>query len=202
MEQTPFLNNQNEDKNSANVLSASPVLPKTEAVFKPQPDTSFKNASQPFKLSSSEVQGPKPPLVKNSGSKFVSIAIISVLIIAAGIGGYYFYTKDNNPEPTNSPIVNSPAITPAVDKNLDSDKDGLPDNIEKILGTDPYNADTDGDTFTDLNEIKNGYSPLIAGAAGKYTREQWDSVKGKIKLEDREFYEKMFGGVNEIPAEK
>jgi len=35
---------------------------------------------------------------------------------------------------------------------IDSDKDGLPDNVEKVLGTDPLNADTDGDGINDKED--------------------------------------------------
>ncbi len=69
---------------------------------------------------------------------------------------------------------------------VDSDKDGLDDVREKELGTNPYNADTDGDglsdgdeviiwktnplnpdtdgdTYKDGQEVRNGYNPLGAG---------------------------------------
>ncbi len=69
---------------------------------------------------------------------------------------------------------------------VDSDKDGLDDVREKELGTDPYNADTDGDglsdgdeviiwktnplnadtdgdSYKDGEEVRNGYNPLGAG---------------------------------------
>lgn len=69
---------------------------------------------------------------------------------------------------------------------VDSDKDGLDDVRERELGTDPYNADTDGDGLSDgdevliwktnpLNpdtdgdgysdgqEVRNGYNPLGPG---------------------------------------
>jgi hypothetical protein len=51
---------------------------------------------------------------------------------------------------------------PSNDKNifLDSDQDGLSDVEEKTYGTDPNNADTDGDGYTDGNEVKAGYDPL------------------------------------------
>jgi len=42
----------------------------------------------------------------------------------------------------------------------DSDQDGLSDEEEKRLGTDPNNPDSDGDGFIDGDEIKNGYNPL------------------------------------------
>ncbi len=71
-----------------------------------------------------------------------------------------------------------------------SGKDGLPDTIEKVLGTYMTKADTDGDGYNDLAEIKSGYSSLISGGVGKYSVQEWDLVKGKIKVEDSEFYER------------
>ncbi|MCX6795619.1 MAG: fibronectin type III domain-containing protein [Candidatus Falkowbacteria bacterium] len=46
----------------------------------------------------------------------------------------------------------------------DSDKDGLGDELELLLGTDPNNPDTDGDWFYDGLEIATNNSPLRAGA--------------------------------------
>ena len=43
---------------------------------------------------------------------------------------------------------------------IDSDRDGLPDDMERILGTDPLKADTDGDGVSDRDELKNGTDPL------------------------------------------
>ncbi len=42
----------------------------------------------------------------------------------------------------------------------DKDQDGLKDEEEKKLGTDPNNPDTDGDKILDGLEIKSGYDPL------------------------------------------
>lgn len=43
---------------------------------------------------------------------------------------------------------------------IDTDNDGLSDYEEVIVyKTDPLNADTDGDTYLDGEEIKNGYNP-------------------------------------------
>jgi len=47
-----------------------------------------------------------------------------------------------------------------ADANLDSDKDGLPDAIEKSLGTDSNNVDTDGDGYSDNTEFLSGHDPL------------------------------------------
>ncbi|NCB20693.1 MAG: hypothetical protein EOM88_02100 [Clostridia bacterium] len=43
---------------------------------------------------------------------------------------------------------------------LDSDTDGLPDSLEIALGTLLNNSDTDGDGFSDFNELLTGYNPL------------------------------------------
>ncbi|RLC38123.1 hypothetical protein DRH27_03015 [Candidatus Falkowbacteria bacterium] len=50
---------------------------------------------------------------------------------------------------------------------IDSDGDGLPDDIEKRYGTDPNNEDSDSDGYSDYMEIKNGYNPLGAGKFNK-----------------------------------
>lgn len=42
---------------------------------------------------------------------------------------------------------------------IDSDVDGLTDEEEVIFQTDSGNADSDGDSYPDLSEIKNGYNP-------------------------------------------
>ncbi|MDD5252002.1 MAG: Ig-like domain-containing protein [Patescibacteria group bacterium] len=45
---------------------------------------------------------------------------------------------------------------------LDSDKDGLPDDFEKTIGTDPNTADTDGDGVNDAEELQRGTDPKSA----------------------------------------
>ncbi len=46
---------------------------------------------------------------------------------------------------------------------VDSDGDGLPDDAERRLGTDPFDNDSDGDGYVDSDEIRNGYDPLGPG---------------------------------------
>lgn len=62
----------------------------------------------------------------------------------------------------------------------DGDKDGLIDELEKALGTNPGRKDSDGDKYSDKDELLKGYSPLAknlklkldskyaSGAAGKF----------------------------------
>jgi hypothetical protein len=50
-------------------------------------------------------------------------------------------------------LATSPA-TYAASSNIDTDHDGIPDSAEVLLGTDPLNADTDGDGLNDLKDPK------------------------------------------------
>ena len=46
--------------------------------------------------------------------------------------------------------------------SFDDDGDGLPNDVEKRLGTDPFKRDTDGDGVDDKTEINNNKDPLSA----------------------------------------
>lgn len=55
------------------------------------------------------------------------------------------------------PSPTAPQTLPASQAQvptLDSDHDGLSDAEERVLGTDPFNPDTDGDGLTDYDEVK------------------------------------------------
>ncbi len=87
------------------------------------------------------------------------------------------------PEPTPIvPVVPTPAIVPEVDTDKDglsdvaeaglgtdstqndTDADGLNDREEVVIyKTDPLKADTDGDTYPDGSEVRNGYNPAGPG---------------------------------------
>jgi hypothetical protein len=53
------------------------------------------------------------------------------------------------------PLVTDPSSPTSEEPllDIDSDHDGLPDTQESLLGTDPFNPDTDGDTITDTLEV-------------------------------------------------
>jgi len=54
-----------------------------------------------------------------------------------------------NTETNNQVNVDAEPVRP-----LDTDRDGLSDDEEKMYGTNPNNADTDGDGLTDRDEVK------------------------------------------------
>ena len=55
-------------------------------------------------------------------------------------------------------------LNPNSSATLDSDHDGLTDNVEcTVWHTDPFNPDSDGDGFTDGVEVKNGFDPAKKG---------------------------------------
>ncbi|MFA6422041.1 MAG: hypothetical protein WCV92_01415 [Candidatus Buchananbacteria bacterium] len=75
-----------------------------------------------------------------------------------------------------------------ADSNLnsgtDSDGDGLSDAVETALGTNPNSADTDGDKFSDKQEMLSDYDPLVAvkklGLDAKFAQ----ANKGKIFIQN------------------
>jgi hypothetical protein len=74
----------------------------------------------------------------------LSLIVLSVLTL----GSFAFYVAAQEKATTNKNIF------------FDSDQDGLSDTEEKAYGTDPRNADTDGDSYSDGAEVKAGYDPL------------------------------------------
>ncbi|KKP59478.1 MAG: hypothetical protein UR53_C0002G0092 [Candidatus Magasanikbacteria bacterium GW2011_GWC2_34_16] len=107
---------------------------------------------------------------------------------------------------------------------VDSDSDGLNDELELKLGTDPNNADTDGDSFKDGTEVYNGFNPLAGDKNKKIKRNVevnlntqqlsyffngvkiggmpvstglrgWDTPNGEFKIMNK-FPSKLYKGVN------
>ena len=64
----------------------------------------------------------------------------------------------------------------------DTDNDGLTDDQEKALGTKFDNADSDSDSYTDLDEVQHDYDPLGIGKM-KYDNVFGGRQKGKIFLQ-------------------
>lgn len=99
--------------------------------------------------------------------------IIAVVLVGGGIIGYWlhdaarirsWFSVTQNSSVTNSTNTVVPNVnvgtTPA--SLVDSDHDGLSNDLESLYTTDPSNPDTDGDGYKDGEEVANGYDPLTA----------------------------------------
>ncbi len=70
----------------------------------------------------------------------------------------------------------------SLSMDIDTDKDGLPDRLEEGLGSNLNKADTDGDGYSDYDELKNDYNILAPGKTTvdmKFTNKH----KGKIFIQ-------------------
>ncbi len=74
-----------------------------------------------------------------------------------------------------------------ADANLnmgpDADEDGLSDDVEAALGTKNDNADTDGDTFKDKDELLSGFDPLAKDARLPIDQKYADGQRGNILIQ-------------------
>lgn len=136
--------------------------------------------------------------VYKSWNKKIIFSAFAVIILAVfGTLGYKYFTKPE-PAPDDSPneiVVDQNA--PETD-NLDFDKDGLKNSQEtshqtkiddpdtdddgladgdevNVYESNPLIADTDGDTFSDAQEITGGYSPIINSSqrADSTEKQKW-----------------------------
>jgi len=67
----------------------------------------------------------------------------------------FFHTLMNSPLKQAfhaTALLTVVALSPALHAATDTDHDGIPDSAETFLGTDPLNADTDGDGLNDLKD--------------------------------------------------
>jgi len=70
---------------------------------------------------------------------------------------------------------------------VDSDDDGVSDNIEEQLGSDPYRPDSDSNDVTDAEEIINDLDPTSTGSLndlvieGKVTNEEVRQIKESLQ---------------------
>ena len=67
-------------------------------------------------------------------------------------------------------------------RGWDTDQDGLPDDIEKALGMNYMNNDSDGDGYFDMDEVRNGYDSK-GGGKMIFNEEFMEKSGGKIFLQ-------------------
>ena len=143
------------------------IINQTQAAKQPEPTLDYDNTD-----------------VLGKVKKYLIIAAVGLLIILLGGAVYFYrqplraglqkYTglinsnkptqpnpssNQNVPTSTNSPIVNPSQPVgnnnpPPSANKIDSDHDGLTDEEEKALGTNPNSFDTDNDGLFDREEVK------------------------------------------------
>ncbi len=113
-----------------------------------------------------------PPVPKSEGGAGKIILIVLGMIIIIGVAGAltYFFVMQSPQD-----IANTVSDSDVVDENqikfedeedvvvepIDSDGDGLTDDEESEVGTDPFNPDSDKDGLGDKEEVKTyGTDPL------------------------------------------
>lgn len=83
---------------------------------------------------------------------------------------------------TNADLSKIPIGLDARFEEWDYDGDLIPDKMEEALGTDMYDYDSDGDSFSDGQEILNGYNPLGIGRL-TLNENMTKRLSGKILLQ-------------------
>ena len=72
-------------------------------------------------------------------------------------------------------VFSSNALLIVLVEGADNDSDGLPNELETQLGTNPLNPDTDGDGLTDYAELfSHGTNPLLADTDGDGMPDGWE----------------------------
>lgn len=103
-------------------------------------------------------------------SRRLIIGILVLLIIGVVGGAAVLVTTRlrRGAQPAATPTPSAGALTPAqsggqaiANPTGDDDSDGLPNSEELIWGTSSTNRDTDGDGFSDGDEVKAGHNPTI-----------------------------------------
>lgn len=77
---------------------------------------------------------------------------------------------------------------------LDSDGDGLSDEDERRIGTDPFRKDTDGDGIPDGDEVRLGLDPLKADTDGDGIIDGLDKYPLDPSAGGPTWWDRLFGG--------
>ncbi len=116
---------------------------------------------------------PVDPIVhhRRRRKKRIAWGTIIIVVIASGVVAAIWFrdelrlstlfasNSNRTINATNRMNSNRPVSTTPVSL-VDTDRDSLTDDLESLYGTDSNKVDTDSDTFSDGDEVANGYDPL------------------------------------------
>ena len=97
------------------------------------------------------------------------IACSNSSVLPTDTGGDDTQSQDTAPADTSLPAdvkVDVDAGAPPPLTGEDSDKDGLPDAAEAVVGSDPSDPDSDGDGVQDGQEMALGTNPMNVDSDG------------------------------------
>jgi len=120
-------------------------------------------------------------------NKFI-IALVSFCLLAF-IGGILSQIGDSRDYTATKERQLVGSLAQAIDRNEDSDGDGLSNWEETLWGTDSNNPDTDGDGVSDGVEVETGRYPTIAGPddirnPGEVLRPHAESTTAPVNMTD------------------
>lgn len=79
-------------------------------------------------------------------------------------------------------LAKIPIAEANLSSGVDTDQDGLSDEVETALGTDKDKADTDGDTYNDRDEVLRNFDPLKANASMPIDMNYSNQQKGRLVI--------------------
>ena len=95
--------------------------------------------------------------------KFKAPPIVIIIVIIAVVGGLILLLNSKKEKELKS------STSELLSENFkDSDNDGLPDWQEELYRTDPFNPDTDGDGYSDSQEVELSRNPYPLPLGEKY----------------------------------
>lgn len=120
------------------------------------------------------------------------VTVVFFLLLALGAGVLWFVMRDGSSR--GSEVSENGPFGLGIDFEIpewyhtDKDGDGLSDDEERALGTDPYETDTDGDGLSDYDEVRvYGTDPLQWDTDGDGYGDGLEIIEGTDPLDANNF---------------
>lgn len=155
-------------------MFTAPAVPQPEASKPAETATTTKKDSEANPIK--QVQSPSPATT------------VTPVLTPSSSAGEIATAKPTST--ASAPSAASEAIVPSAD----SDRDGLTDEEEAVLGTDKDGQDSDGDSYGDLVELQRGYDPAGPGKLVSNSKIKSSAQKNFSILYPAAWTEKSAGG--------